>query len=50
MAGGKGGQSMSSREIAELCEKQHAHVMRDFATCLSNFMAKEEHPNLDRPM
>ena len=45
---GDGVQYMSSREIAELCEKQHAHVMRDIRTMLDKLGINLTDPNLDR--
>ena len=43
---GDGVQYMSSREIAELCEKQHAHVMRDIRRMLDNLGINLTDPNL----
>ncbi|EJF92928.1 hypothetical protein ME9_01370 [Bartonella taylorii 8TBB] len=39
-------QTMSSREIAELCGKQHKHVMRDISKCLKSCTLKVLSPNL----
>lgn len=46
MAGGKGGQTMSGREIAELTGKLRAHVMRDTSRCLRNYTVRMASPNL----
>lgn len=37
---------MSSREIAELCEKRHKHVIRDICKMLDNLGINLTGPNL----
>lgn len=44
---GDGVQYMSSREIAELCEKRHANVMRDIRKMLGDLGFNNTDPNLD---
>lgn len=46
LASNNGEKMMSSREIAELCEKRHDHVMRDIRRMLDNLGINLTAPNL----